>query len=129
MKADSVIRIPCTKDKLFRYWLAFLKPFHGLTDRECDVAALFLKKKYELNKVILDKELLNKTLLSEETMKEIREECGFSNPYFQVIKAKLKQKHFIVNGMLNPKLEPHIKEENNNFLLLVLFDFQDVGTN
>lgn len=123
MNADNVIRIPCSKDRLFRYWLAFLKPFHGLTDRECDVAAAFLRKKFELNKVILDKELLRKNLASEETLKEIREECGLSNQHFQVIKTKLKSKGFIANGTINPKLEPHIKEDKDSFLLLIWFDF------
>lgn len=128
MTADSVVRIPCTKDQLFRLWLAFLKPFHGLTDRECDVAAAFLRKKYQLEKVILDKNLLNKTLLGEEVLKEIREECGLSNQHFQVLKNKLKTKKFLVNGNINPKLEPRIKEDKDNYLLLVLFDYAGSNT-
>lgn len=127
MKPDNAVRIPCPKKELFRYWLAFLKPFHGLTDRECDVAAAFLRKKYELDKVILDKELLRKTLMGEEMLREIREECNLSNQHFQVIKTKLKAKKFIVNGSINPRLEPHIREDGNSFLLLIWFDFQNAG--
>lgn len=128
MLPDDVIRIPCTRDQLFRCWLAFLKPFHKLTDRECDVAAAFLEKKYKLDKVILDKTLAQKTLMSEETLREIREECGLSNQHFQVIKTKLKAKHFFKNGQIEPKLIPHIKEDKDNFKLLIYFEISNGGS-
>ena len=50
---DNVINIPTSlKGKFFKYWFKFLLPFHGLTDREMDVAAAFLLKRHELSKVI-----------------------------------------------------------------------------
>jgi hypothetical protein len=67
IKPNNVIRVPCTLDSLFRYWLNFLTPFHNLTDRETDVAAAFLKERHRLSKVILDNELVDRTLMSEES--------------------------------------------------------------
>lgn len=122
-KPDSIIRIPCNKEDFFSWWLKFLIPIHGLCPKEIDVAAAFLKKRYELSKVILDTALLNKTLMNRETQKELREECGMQIQNFIVIKGKLKAKKFIVNDAINPKLIPNIKEENGIFQLLLLFEF------
>lgn len=123
---NNVIRIPCNKHKLFRYWLEFLTPFHHLTDREMDVATEFLIKRDELAKVILDANILNQTLLSEDTQKEIKEKCNVANQHFQVIKNKLKVKKFFINGGINPRLIPNIKEDQDSFQLVLLFEYNDL---
>lgn len=124
---NNVIRIPCSldgeEDSIFRYWLEFLVPFHNLTKREADVATAFLKERYNLGKVILDKELLDRTLMSEETQRKIKQECGLANQHFQVIKSKLKNKKFFINNRINPRLIPLIKEGQNSFQLLLLFEY------
>lgn len=122
IKPNNVIRIPSTQDNIFRYWLEFLTPFHHLTGREMDVAAALLEKRYELSKVISDADLLEKVLMSEECHKNIKEEYNLSNQHFQVIKSKLKTKKFLVGNKINPRLVPNIKEDRNNFQLLLVFD-------
>lgn len=126
IKPHNVIRIPSTIDNIFRYWLSFLAPFHHLTEREEDVAAALLKERFKLSKVVLDNELLDRMLMSEDTQAKIREECSLNNQHFQVIKSKLKQKKFLINGKINPKLIPNIKEDSNNFQLLLLFDLNEL---
>lgn len=123
IKPNNVIRIPCTLDTLFRYWLEFLIPFHNLTSRETDVAAAFLKERYLLSKVILDGDLIDRTLMSEDTQKKLREECNLGDPHFQVIKSKLKQKKFFIDGRVNPRLVPNVREENGLFQLLLVLDY------
>ena len=127
LNLNNVIRIPCSldgeKDSLFRYWLEFLDPFHKLTDREVDVATAFLKERYNLGKVILDKDLLDRTLMSEDTQRKIKNECSLTNQHFQVIKSKLKNKQFFINDKINPRLIPLIKEGQNSFQLLLLFEY------
>lgn len=122
LKPNNVIRIPCDIDNLFHYWLEFLSPFHHLTDREQDVAAAFLRERYNLQKVILSEDLLDRTLMSEESQRDIRESCSLTNQHFQVIKSKLKSKHFLMNDKINPRLIPNVKEDNGVFQLLLLFD-------
>lgn len=122
-KPNNVIRVPCTLDSLFRFWLEFLTPFHTLTERETDVATAFLKERYALSKVILDKDLLDRTLVSEEFQRKLRQECNLTNQHFQVIKSKLKTKKFFINDKINPRLIPNIKEENGYFQLLLVFDY------
>jgi hypothetical protein len=124
-KANNVIRIPCSIDNLFRYWLAFLSPFHGLTDRETDVAAALLRERWYLSKSILDANLLDMTLMSENVLRKVREELGLSNAHYQVIRNKLKQKKFLVDNKINRRLIPNIKEENGIFQLLLVFEYKD----
>jgi hypothetical protein len=55
----------------FRAWIDFHRPIHELTPREMDVLAAFLKKRYELGKVISDPKILKNTLMSDPVKKEI----------------------------------------------------------
>jgi hypothetical protein len=123
IKPNNVIRVPCSLDSLFRYWLDFLTPFHNLTSRETDVATAFLRERYKLSKVILDTNLVDRTLMSEESQRKLKQECSLSNQHFQVIKSKLKNKKFFINDKINPRLIPMVKEDNGLFQLLLVFDY------
>jgi hypothetical protein len=82
-KANNAIRIPTSlKDDFFKWWFKFLKPLHKLTDRESDVAAAFLKHRYELSKVIQDNTILDRVTMSEDVRKKIRKECDITLQYF-----------------------------------------------
>ncbi len=125
LKPNNVIRIPCTLDSVFRYWLEFLVPFHNLTSRETDVATAFLKERYKLSKVILDKDLVDRTLMSEESQRKLKQECGLTNQHFQVIKSKLKNKKFFIGDKINPRLIPNNMQEKGLFQLLLVFDIEN----
>lgn len=125
-KPNSTLRIPTSlKGKFFRYWFEFLKPCHNLTNREIDVIASFVKQRYDLSKVISDPEILDRETMSEVTKGKVREECNISPAHFQVIMGKLRKSKVIENGRINPKFIPNIVEGENNFTLLLLFDFKD----
>lgn len=125
-EVDNVINIPTSlKGKFFKYWFKFLLPFHGLTDREMDVAAAFLLKRYELSKVISDVNILNTVLMNEDTKREIRDMVSIGNQHFQVIMSKLRKTNIIIDNRINPRFIPNVKEENGNFKLLLLFSFND----
>ena len=102
----------------------FLKPFHKLTKREIDVAASFVKQRYELSKVIKDSEILDGVTMSEGTKKKVREECNITLPHFQVILGKLRKNKVIVDGKINPKFIPNINADNDTFQLLLLFELK-----
>lgn len=123
-EVDNVINIPTSlKGNFFKHWFKFLLPFHNLTDREMDVAAAFLLKRHELSKVISDVNILNNVLMGEDTKREIREMCDIKHQHFQVIMSKLRKAKVIVDNKINPRFIPNVKEENNNFKLLLLFSF------
>lgn len=124
-KADSIVRIPTSLDgKFFRYWLEFLRPFHNLTEREIDVMAAFLKHRHELSKVITDSVILDRVTMGEDTKRKIREECNITLPHFQVIMGKLRKSKVIIDGKINPRFTPCIKEESESFKLLLLFELK-----
>lgn len=127
MKPDNIVRIPCDNTSIFKYWLMFLEPFHNLTKRELEVMACILKKRFELSKSISDNALLDKVLLGDEIKKEIRTECNITVPHYQVILGKLKNSGIIVDGNVNPKFIPNIKEDSENFKLLLFFEIKKDG--
>lgn len=124
-KPNNIIRIPTSLSvNFFKLWLMFLEPFHKLTKREIDVAASFVKQRYELSKVIKDSEILDRVTMSEDTKKKVREECNITLPHFQVILGKLRKNKVIVDGKINPKFIPNINTDNNVFQLLLLFELK-----
>ena len=124
-KVNNVVRIPTSLDgKFFRYWMEFLEPFHKLTDREMDIATAFLKHRYELSKVIKDNEILDKVTMSEDTKRQIREECEITLPHFQVILGKLRKNKIIIDNKINPRFIPNITDENGTFQLMLLFELK-----
>ena len=124
---DNVLSIPTSlKGKFFKYWFKFLLPYHGLTDREMDIAAAFLLKRFELSKVISDVNILNSVLMNEDTKRQIGESLDIKHPHFQVIMSKLRKAKIVLDNKINPRFIPNVKEENGNFKLLLLFTFDDV---
>ena len=122
---NNIIRMPCSlSNNFFRYWFMFLEPYHKLTDREIDVITSFVKHRYELSKVIKDNDILDKVTMSEDTKRKVREECNITLPHFQVIMGKLRKNKVIIDGKINPKFFPNIKEETGTFQLLFLFELK-----
>lgn len=126
-EVDNVLSIPTSlKGKFFKHWFKFLLPYHNLTEREMDVAAAFLLKRFELSKVISDVNILNSVLMNEDTKRQIRESLDIKHPHFQVIMGKLRKAKVIIDNRINPRFIPNVKEDNGNFKLLLLFTFDDV---
>ena len=124
-RPNNIIRIPTSLSvNFFKLWLMFLEPFHKLTKREIEVAASFVKQRYELSKVIKDSEILDRVTMSEDTKKKVREECNITLPHFQVILGKLRKNKVIVDGKINPKFIPNINADNDAFQLLLLFELK-----
>lgn len=107
----------------FRAWVEFFKPVHKLTNREMDVLAMFMKERYNLGKVILDADVLDKVLMSEGTKRKIREACGVTPRYFQVIMCKFRRNKVINNNKIALNLLPSITDDGVG--LLIYFDFKN----
>ena len=125
-KPNNTIRIPTSlKGNFFKIWLESLKMLHGLTSREMDILAAFLKKRYEFSQKISDPDILDKFLMSEEIKAQIRDECNITVPHFQVVMTKLKKERIVVDNKINPKLIPMVKPGSKNFQLLFYFELED----
>ena len=126
-KANNVIRIPTSiEGRFFRIWVEFLTPIHNLTDREKDILAGLLKHRFLLSEAIKDEELLNKIVMSDEVKTAVREECGVSNSFLQVIMGRLRKTGILVDGKLNPKFIPkELSRNDSSFRFLLYFDLNE----
>lgn len=120
---NNVIRIPSSvKDRFFLYWFEFLKPFHHLTNREMQLAAALVKKRYELSKVIHDDNILDKVVMSEDSQRDIRKECNLSLSHYQCLMSKLKKSKIINEGKINSRFIPNLTKDKGSFRMLLNFE-------
>ena len=125
-KFDKAVRIPCKiSEDFFKYWLLFIQPLHSLTPKIIDVAACLLKHHYLLGKVIKDENVLNQFLMSTEMKSKILDELGIPVTNYNVALNKLKKAGFLIDGRINVKFIPSIKEGAKSFNFLLYFEFKD----
>lgn len=127
---QAIIRIPTTLDKFFRVWCEFLRPLHHLTDREMDVFAAILKKRYIMSKSISDEDLLDQVVLSKEIKIEYRNELNLSIQHFNCVMKRLKDSKVVdSNNRINKRIIPKLNEGVSGFELLLNFEFTDGPSN
>lgn len=124
----KILRVPVNYRDLFRFWVEFTKPFHGLTDSEAAILASFLYHRQELSKVIKDNNILDSTLMGDEMRKQVRGDCGVSLTHFHVIMGKLRKKGVLSDGKITRKLIPDIIEDGQPIGLTFIFDIKDEET-
>lgn len=122
-KPNNVIPIKVTMGlDFFKWWCLFLKPFINLTPRERDVIASFLNQRWELSKKTSDPAILDAMVMSNDTKSKVITECDISQAHFYVVMSNLRKNKIIVNNVINPRLIPNIRKDDNGFFqLLVLF--------
>ena len=122
-KPDNALNVP-SKSLLefFKWWCIIIRPFMALTDREADVVASFLNQRWELiNKSrITDPAILDTLVMSSETVDKVIKECNITKQHFYVVMNTLKKRKAVIEGRINPKLIPNLKNEGL-FKLTILF--------
>ena len=119
-KPNNAFNVPVANMlDFFKWWCVFLRPFMPLTERETDVVASLLKQRWELSKLIKDPSILDTMTMSSDTLDKVAGECGITKQHFYVVMSSLKKKG-VINGHINPRLIPNIKEEGS-FKLTILF--------
>lgn len=126
LKNTAVIGVSAKLDyKFFLYWVEFLKPFHKINQKDSEVLASFLYKRYQLSKVILDENVLDQALMADEVKKEICAYHNISVNYFQVIMYHLRKNKAFIGNRINKKLIPLFDEDEKDFKLIFHFRFDD----
>ena len=121
-KPNNAFNVPVANMlDFFKWWCVFLRPFIPLTERETDVVASLLKQRWELFKLkdIKDQSILDALTMSSDTLDKVVEECKITKQHFYVVMSSLKKKG-VINGHINPRLIPNMKEEGT-FKLTILF--------
>lgn len=120
-RPNNVFSVPVANTlEFFKWWCVMLRPFIPLTERETDVVACFLKQRFELSKSIKDPAILDTLMMSNDALNKIVEELKITKQHFYVVMSGLKKKNAI-NGRINPKLVPNLKEDGT-FKLTILFE-------
>lgn len=122
--AHIVTTLAKADNNFFRYWLQFIKPLHGLSYKEMEVLASFLRMRYELSKSISNDELLDKVLMNADTKRVIREEQNIAPPYFQVLLAKFRKLGIIKDNKIEKKYIPNLEIDSKEYKLILLFDLK-----
>lgn len=126
-KPNNIIIVPTSLDtSFFKWWCVFQRPIVRLTDREIDVIASFLKQRYELSKHITDPAILDEMVMSENTRKKVMEECKITLQHFYVVMSNLRKNKVITGNIINPRLIPNIRQDDNGFFQLLVL-FKDAG--
>ena len=107
----------------FRVWAEFTRPLHHLTSKEMEVLAGFLRKRYELSKVISDRDTLDRVLMSEDSKKDVRKMCNVTTKHLQVIMSTFRKNGVLKDNKLHMKLIPNVKEDGVG--LMIYFSFKD----
>lgn len=125
-KPNNVVIVPVkTANSFFKWWCTLLRPFINLTNREIDVMAEFLRQRWELSKVISDPAVLDTMVMNDNTKKKVIEACHITQQHFYVVMSNLRKNKVIVNDIINSRLIPNIKEDDNGcFQLLIMFKEQ-----
>lgn len=123
-KPNNIVTIPYALGGIdfYEWWCRLLRPFIPLTNKEINVVANFLYQRNELSKSISDPTILDTMVMSEEVKSKIIKASKITKQHFYVIMSNLRKSNVIVGNVLNPRLIPNQREEDNGvFQLLVLF--------
>lgn len=123
VKPNNILKVPTAPGiEFFKWWCIFLRPFIKLTGREIEVISSFLNQRWLLSQNISDPAILDTMVMSEATKNKVIEECQITHQHFYVVMSNLRKNKVIVNDVINPKLIPNIRKDDNGcFQLLILF--------
>lgn len=110
-------------DSFFKYWVEFTWPIHRLSPAEMRILSCFLRERYFLSKKVSDEKLLDKIIFNTDIRKKIVEECQISKVFLSTKLGKFKKTGIIIDGKINPRLIPRIKDEKD-FKLLIFFKLE-----
>ena len=106
--ADGGMVIPCTSDTFIRAWFEVMRPIHKLPQKEMEIAAHIIKKRFALAEGVADKNLVNidRLLLNKEGKQELCEELGVTPAYLRQVLSNLKRREVLIGDAVNPKYLP-----------------------
>ena len=128
-KPNNIIPIEADSDTdFFLKWCSVLNMYIKLTtgvkltERDSEVISCMLKYRLMLQDTILDHALLDSSLMGADIQNKVMEECHMTMQHFYVVKSNLKAKGIIKDGILDPRLIPNTRKDDNGvFQLLILF--------
>lgn len=122
-RPHKYISLKCTGESFFRAWIEFLTPYHRLARRERDVFATIMAQYFRLKSQCDDPAMVRTLLWSSKSRVEMRRILNMSQPHFQMVLAKLRERGALMGEDINPRYIPNITEGNKSLQLCILFDW------
>lgn len=113
-----------TIEKFYDAWAEFMTPYHHLARRERNVFAVILAQYFRLRSQCSDESMVHSMLWSSASRSEMRRQLNISQPHFQMVLAKLRERGVLLkNDTINPRLMPHIYPDSRSLELRLVFDY------
>lgn len=109
--------------EFFLNWFQYLKPYHGLTNREIRTLASIYKHKYLLSKEVENPAEVDSRVLSKEYSDIISKETGLGYKHLKVSISVIRKRKIIVDKRIDIRLMPNI--EGNEYNLQLKFKVDD----
>lgn len=109
-------------DSVIKTWLRVLEPLHHLTQKEQEVASMFIETYINNKQFITNDDKINSATLSTESKKKIRLSLDLTPTYFQIILRGLRDKEFILDNKINKKYIPSFNKNGNIILAYIIKD-------
>lgn len=122
MKNTNIAVFDSKIEDIFKHWLEFIRPVNHLSDKEIDIIAKFLYKKFELEQKINDEDILYTHLFSTAVRNEIMDELDMKADRFNNILSVLRKKEVIVNNRINKLFIPNIDHNAKQFMIIFKFN-------
>lgn len=122
MKNSKIANINIKLKDLFFKWMEITKPFHGLTNQQQSVLALYLYYYYKYKQEITNNKILWKVIFDYDTKMLIKEELGIKDPGFQNIMHQLRKKNIINNDRITPAYIPALEDDASSFKIIFNFN-------
>lgn len=122
-RPNKYIMLPCTSESFYRAWIEFLTPYHRLARRERDVFATIMAQYFRLKKKSDDPDMIRTLLWSSKSRMQMRTILGMSQPHFQMVLAKLRERGALIDEDINPRYMPNINDKYKSLQLCITFDW------
>ena len=122
-RPNNMAIVPCNRESLCRLFVEFLTPYHHLTSRESDVFAVIIEQYFRLRSQCESPSMVRTLLWSSASRADLRRMLGMSQPHFQMVITKLREKGVLKGEDINPKFLPHISPDSRSLELRVIFDY------
>jgi hypothetical protein len=107
---------------LFLKWLEITKSFHGLTNQQSSILALFLYYHYGYSKEITNNKILWKMVFDYDTKQLIEDELGVSNQVIQNFLTFARKKGIVNNNVISGGYIPDLSKDSTNFKIIFNFN-------
>ena len=85
---DGGMVVPNRNSEFIRAFLEITKPYHKLSAREMDVAAVFIRRRYTIAAETSNADHIDKILFNKDTKKSVAAEAGITMDHFKTVLYK-----------------------------------------